>query len=41
MAKTGNSENAPQSAIVAKAAILKQDGLQFRDLNGNGKLDPY
>jgi hypothetical protein len=35
-------DNLPQPTIVAKkASILEVDGLQFKDLNGNGKLDPY
>ncbi len=32
----------PQPLLAArKAAILRVDGLQFKDLNHNGKLDPY
>jgi beta-glucosidase len=35
-------ENPAQPKIVAKkAAILQRDGLLFKDLNGNGELDPY
>jgi beta-glucosidase len=39
---TDGQSSFSQPIIVAKkAAILRQDGLRFRDLNGNGKLDPY
>jgi beta-glucosidase len=31
-----------QPEIVARrSSILEVDGLQFKDLNGNGALDPY
>ena len=39
---TGNKEQRLQPAIASRrAAILRHDGLPFKDLNGNGKLDPY
>jgi len=35
-------ENLSQPAVVAKkVSILEVDGLRFKDLNGNGELDPY
>lgn len=38
--KTG-PENAAKKKMLDKAAILKIDGNEFRDLNRNGELDPY
>jgi beta-glucosidase len=39
---TSNKEQRLQPAIASRrAAILRHDGLPFKDLNGNGKLDPY
>ena len=36
-----NDSKPVQPTIVArKASILEVDGLQFKDLNGNGGLDP-
>ncbi|RPJ46068.1 MAG: glycoside hydrolase family 3 protein, partial [Chloroflexi bacterium] len=31
----------PQSALPPEAPVLTQDGITFRDLNKNGRLDPY
>ncbi|TMI67846.1 MAG: glycoside hydrolase family 3 protein, partial [Bacteroidetes bacterium] len=39
---TGSNNNMKQPTVIARSAtILEQDGLKFKDLNKNGKLDPY
>lgn len=38
----GEKRNLGQPTVVAtKAAVLEHEGLRFKDLNGNGRLDPY
>ena len=39
---TNGQERISQPTVVAtETPILEMDGLHFKDLNGNGRLDPY
>lgn len=42
VAGCGGGGDVPQPVIAAQVkAVLKVDGIEFKDSNGNGKLDPY
>lgn len=39
--KVTNPEGSPELGVMDEAKIIQVDGLAFKDLNGNGKLDLY